>query len=650
MNKYFEEFLINYKRESNLEKRVELIWDSGEIYFDSSGPELKIIFETEIKNCKEANYLDGEIVLRLLYIQSNLVGNSLDNIVAEIKFIEENIHRLKIPQILGFAYMFLGVANAYQGNYAKAFDNVLLSKKSFEGFENYRQFGWVDYNLAVIHSDLKDYENAIEKFTASYQFFKEINFDYGIARCQTGMAAVLMQQGDLEVAEKLYNEALITFKDLRIQSALSRVYNDLGIIYRKRKEFSRAIDNLNLALDIRKSINHQQGIATTLNDLGELYLDIDENTKAINVLNESVILCTRINNHFKLSKAHQLLYFANKKNNNIELALHHLEEHGKYKDIVTNSSTNNRIKELEKKAATEKAEKEAEIEKLRNVELKYAFDIIEEKNKEILDSINYARRIQYTLLASDEILYKYLPNHFVLFKPKDIVSGDFYWFSKAKSENESESEVFYLAVCDSTGHGVPGAFMSLLNITYLNEAINEKNIAEPGKILDYVRERLIQSVSQDGAKDGMDATLMKFDVQPFDQTQGKRSKLEVTYAAAHNAPYLVRNSEISELPFDKMPVGKGELSIPFTTHEINIEKGDMIYLGTDGYADQFGGEKFGVKKAGGKKFKKSNLKSLLLANEDKDLNEQKEILQSTFENWRGSLEQVDDVCIIGVRI
>jgi serine phosphatase RsbU (regulator of sigma subunit) len=164
----------------------------------------------------------------------------------------------------------------------------------------------------------------------------------------------------------------------------------------------------------------------------------------------------------------------------------------------------------------------------------------------------------------------------------------------------------------------------------------------------------------------MDATLLKFNVQPFDQAQGKGLKLEITYAAAHNCPFLVRNGECLEMPFDKMPVGKGELTHSFSTYQIPLEKGDMIYLGTDGYSDQFGGEKFGVKKAGGKKFKKSNLKKLLVeianskpksvaSNQQKNSNEnlmqtQNSKLQTAFSEWKGDLEQIDDVCIIGIRI
>lgn len=267
----------------------------------------------------------------------------------------------------------------------------------------------------------------------------------------------------------------------------------------------------------------------------------------------------------------------------------------------------------------------------RTAEVVQQKDIIEHKQKEILDSIQYAKRIQQTILAHDDFLKKYLPEHFVLFKPKDIVSGDFYWATKPVFFPKGK-EQFYLAVCDSTGHGVPGAFMSLLNIAFLNEAINEKKITAPHEVFNHVRKRLISSVSKDGAQDGMDGILLCLDL----------AHRSVIYSAAHNRPILIRNGEIVEHPADKMPIGMGVRSDTFTVHTIQVQPGDSLYLYTDGYADQFGGAK-------GKKFKYKNLNDLLLSNCQRSPNEQREILDRTFEEWKGELEQIDDVCLIGLR-
>lgn len=253
-------------------------------------------------------------------------------------------------------------------------------------------------------------------------------------------------------------------------------------------------------------------------------------------------------------------------------------------------------------------------------------DIVEEKQKEILDSILYAEQIQRTLLANHSLVNEIIPDSFVYFQPKDIVSGDFYWATKKENR-------FYLAVCDSTGHGVPGAFMSLLNMTYLNEAINEKNMKEPNEVFDHVRRRLIENIAQYGRQDGMDAILLCFE----DKSD------TVYYAAANNAPVLISGGVLTELPADKMPIGKGEKQDAFTAYRFDIKKNDVIYLYTDGFADQFGGPK-------GKKFKYKQLEDLLLSIHAKPVKEQELTLEKSFLDWRGSLEQIDDVCIIGIRV
>ncbi|MFI5203804.1 MAG: tetratricopeptide repeat protein, partial [Flavobacteriales bacterium] len=244
-----------------------------------------------------------------------------------------------------------------------------------------------------------------------------------------------------------------------------------------------------------------------------------------------------------------------------------------------------------------------QVVELQKAEVERQKTIIEDKQKEIVDSINYAKRIQFTLLAHDEILKQNLNEHFIYFRPKDIVSGDFYWCTKKEND-------FYLAICDCTGHGVPGAFMSLLNITLLNEAINEKNISNPGNVLDFVRERIIKTM--EGNKDGMDAVLLKF------------SGNKLYYAAAHNCPVLIRDGILSELPSDKMPVGSGDMTQSFTTYEHELKKSDSLYVYTDGFADQFGGPK-------GKKFKYSNLKKVLIENNHAGLSSMNSKLNSVFE-------------------
>ena len=250
--------------------------------------------------------------------------------------------------------------------------------------------------------------------------------------------------------------------------------------------------------------------------------------------------------------------------------------------------------------------------------------LLEEKQKEITDSINYAKRIQSTLLENAKDLEFLKNDKFIFFQPKDIVSGDFYWVKK-------KHDFIYMAVCDSTGHGVPGAFMSLLNSSLMNEAVMARNISNPGEVFSFVREGLINHLDHENSKDGMDGILMEF------------SNSKIRYAAGNNAPVVIRNGSILELELDKMPIGFSDKKTPFRTFEFNPQKEDMIYLYTDGYADQFGGAK-------GKKFKYANLNKLLASISQQPMAEQRQILEKTINDWKGDLEQVDDICILGFRI
>lgn len=317
------------------------------------------------------------------------------------------------------------------------------------------------------------------------------------------------------------------------------------------------------------------------------------------------------------------------------------------------------IKYREKKLTKEKLILEKKVE-LRTKQLKEEKIKVEEAHKEITDSIHYAKRIQRALLASDLLLNKNLPEYFVLYKPKDIVSGDFYWAYKAEVNNKQQlvkngnatfGSRFLIATGDCTGHGVPGAFMSLLNISKLSETVNEKKIISPDLILNHVREEIIKALNPEGSKieskDGMDCVLCSFDF----------NKMELLFSAANNPLWLLRNNELIEYKQDKMPVGifYGELK-PFSLQTIKLLKNDVIYTFTDGYADQFGGPQLSSENLNeniqgqGKKFKYKQLKELLIRNSHLSMQEQKKFLDIAIENWKGNLEQVDDILIIGIKI
>ena len=274
--------------------------------------------------------------------------------------------------------------------------------------------------------------------------------------------------------------------------------------------------------------------------------------------------------------------------------------------------------------------------------------MIEKIYEEVQDSIRYAKRIQKAILPSGELINTCLPENFVLYKPKDIVAGDFYWLesiAKATDTDGEGVEKVLFAVADCTGHGVPGAMVSVVCNNALNRSVREYGLTDPGRILDKTREIVIEEFekSADEVKDGMDISLCSLQFN-FEGSQ-KRSEGTATlkWAGANNPLWIVRNRELIELKPDKQPIGKFAASVPFTTHEIELRHGDCLYLFSDGYADQFGGEK-------GKKFKSANLKQLLLSLQSESMGRQKELIDEVFEKWRGRLEQIDDVCVIGVKV
>jgi serine phosphatase RsbU (regulator of sigma subunit) len=434
-----------------------------------------------------------------------------------------------------------------------------------------------------------------------------------------------------------------------------------------------------MSFDIKKNLKDTMGMAMETNNLGEVYDSKGDAAKALSYFFESLSYSQKIHYQKFVIHTSQMISEIYFKQKNYEKAYEFYKLCTNLKDSVFNENNAKSLNEIEAKYQNEKKQllidnlnkentiKEVKIEKQQNktyflyaaagllcliiviaaigyrnkqnanriiseqkAEVERQRDQIEAKSKEVTDSILYAKRIQGAMLANTGLLKAHLPEHFVLYKPKDIVSGDFYWAG-------AQDNKFYLCAGDCTGHGVPGAFMSLLNISFLNEAVIEKRIESPEKILDHVRNQIITSLSNketgEGSRDGMDAVLCMFDMKG----------MWLRFAAANNPLWLIRNNELKIFAPDKMPVGMHHgRQKDFTLQTLGLRKNDIVYLLTDGYADQFGGDK-------GKKFKYKKLQDLLLKHCDKSMEEQKEILDLAVEQWRGKLEQVDDILVIGIK-
>lgn len=550
-----------------------------------------------------------------------------------------------------------------KGNVPEAMKYYFQSLKIKEQLHDSEGIANACYNLGHVYSESHDTINSIKYHQRALEIRKKINDRSNVGASLVAIGLFYKNAGKKDLALQYIQEALKIAEELEEEESIAIASYNLGSLLYDQGKFKEATSLFNKALFLSRKNRNPKGMASCLQSLGQLELEGNKNPKAAIVfLEEAFSIATEIESTDIVGGTSEKLSEAYEKLGDHKKALYYFKTTKAIADSLFNEEnvrklTSETLKyehEKEKLIAQKEQEKRdalARAESFRKnmiigasilfllVISGFSYSIynklkqnrkqkliIEEQQKEMIDSINYAKRIQFALLAHADLLKQNLPEHFVLFKPKDIVSGDFYW-------GTLKNDYFYLAVCDCTGHGVPGAFMSLLNINFLNEAINEKNITAPGEILDHVRNQLIKKL--DGGRDGMDAVLLRIPVN-------RGNTLTLQYAAANNSAMVMRDGEMIELAKDSMPIGLGEKKDPFKTHAIEIHKGDSVYLYTDGFADQFGGPK-------GKKFKYKQLDEALLANALKPLSEQAQNMTVLFENWRGELEQVDDVCVLGMR-
>ena len=613
---YFNKSLEIQREIKDLEGQAFSLSNLGTIY-DSKG-EIDKALEYYFAAVKIRENLDSKVSLAQSYNNIAVLYSNQNDLVSALKYHFQSLKIRKIindPSGLGLAYNNIGTTYTH------------LIETHFKGKNKFPD------SLMTL---------SLDYFKKGYDSYTIANNRKGIAFCLFNMADHYVLQADcyykkntiqydtvIAKAEKYFLQSFSIYKDLEEKEWLANINNGLSNVYFRLNKHTKAKDYGEQAMNIAKELGFPGTIQNSADILRKVYQENHEFEKALMMTNLFYIMRDSVineNNH-KEALSKYFLYQTEKQQlvNTAHQEKMALEFSAKTKQqttiiyfgisglvilIVFIIFIYNRFK----------------VTQQQNVIIQNQKHIVEESRKEIVDSINYAKRIQYALLAQKDVLTNNLKNYFIVFKPKDIVSGDFYWATEFNNK-------FYLAICDSTGHGVPGAFMSLLNMGFLSEAVKEKNIYKPADIFNYVRLRLMNSISNEGQMDGMDGILLCFD----------KNSGELTYAAANIQPVLVSDNALVELPKDRMPVGKGEKDNDFTNHTISYKTGDVLYLYTDGYADQFGGEK-------GKKFKYKQLNNLLLSINQHQMDSQSTILSNTLENWRGSLEQVDDVLIAGIKL
>jgi len=713
--KVFFEFLSSNKFE--IEEKREII---KKLKFTTDN-----IFEEFKKDTSDKNLLD---FLGIYYAIAKFYSEEDENIKKFTAVCDKQLELFTLindTNSIATVYHRIGSFYKYRSDYEQALDYFLKSLDLKRKVGNELGISYAYIGIANVFINWKKYEEAIKYYKFSLNASEQVSDTIGIASSYTGMGNVYTQINNIPIALKNHKKAYKYYLAINDYEGIALSLLNLGDIYIKTKEYDKALKVYNEALKITIEKNYK--IRTTLiyNKIAQINMIEENYNLAIEYYNKSLIIAKETNYRKVIVTDYEGLAKSYKQIGKSEKAYDYLTQFYTLKDSIFNEEKHKQLAEIETKYQTVQKEKTIKQQKFKlekdkilnekrtyqrnftliilllvfivlifvvrgyrnkrkaNVLLAKQRDKIEqqrnnvEKQKEIIEkihyevseSINYATKLQQAILPEHELLKNYLSEHFVLFKPKDKVSGDFYWWTYIEGHT-------IITAADCTGHGVPGAFMSMLGVSFLREIVEKEYITNTGLILKKLRKEIIKALKQKGAtgeqKDGMDMSIISINHETN----------VVQFSGANNPLYLILNSELRilneesstyvklcdnskfkiqnlkllyevnkiqnlkllyEVKPDKMPIAIYDKMDNFTTHEIQLQKGDQLYMFSDGFADQFGGEK-------GKKFKYKPFKRLLLENAERPMSEQKEILNTTFESWRGKEEQVDDVVVLGIKI
>ncbi|MFN3917098.1 MAG: tetratricopeptide repeat protein [Flavobacteriales bacterium] len=598
----------------------------------------------------------------------------------------------------------IGLVLVAEGDYLKALDCYFRGLDIKIAHNDLKGQAYFFNNIGNIYENLNDYTSAKDYFSRALEIAEELNDKYGQASSLTNIGLVYKNIKDYDSAHHCFTKAVNLFTELNDGFGLSKALNNLGQVLRHQGDIDGAYNVFTQSLIIKENLNDVLGMSGTLISLGEILLQKKRIQESLTHCKEAFDLAHLTRSLVNKRDACKCLSKAYETVNKPDLALIYFQRFTKYKDSLSSTDRTQDILRKEMDYKLEKArlsdsiqrqelEKISQLEKLQTqmqhdknlsrqrlilsivavgliLAAVFSFflykrvklteeqkkiieeqkQLVEEKNKDITDSIRYAQHIQTAILPPAAKVELCLPESFVLYRPRDIISGDFYWLEKIENQ-------IIVAAVDCTGHGVPGALVSIVGNNGLNRTVKEFGLTTPAEILDkldeLVNESFRQSSSNEFIRDGMDIALCN--ITPLNNSKPKKYKVQ--YSGANNPLWVFKknhngsvdqNGPYSFLEFkpDKQPIGQysiDEPNEPFSLHEVLLNEGDVFYIFSDGYADQFGGPK-------GKKFKYSQLRQLLLSIIHLPMNKQHQILDEKFDEWKGELEQVDDVCMIGIRL
>jgi serine phosphatase RsbU (regulator of sigma subunit)/predicted negative regulator of RcsB-dependent stress response len=662
--------------------RVDVLNGLGDALYRVN-PDEAIQYATEASNLAEMiNYAAG-----LAMANKNIgLGYYMQGELAEaLRYWEpalEQYEELGDKQMVANLMSNVGAIYYTSGKNLEAMELWIPALKMAEELSDSTRISTLLMNIGVIYSEMPStLDSAINYYNRTIEMGEALGDHHMVGVTTINLGEVYMEKQEYDSA-LFYFEKSLTI--LTSSSDIAMALNFIGAIYSERGDYQRALAYREDALEMTWKENAQRERAGILLGLANTYENLENPLKAIEYFREAEILAEGIGLNEELSGAYEGLATNYAEIEDYPNAYKYLSLQNTIDDVIYRIESENMTTELMNSYQMEKKqneitvlEQQAEIDQLNSKRqrgliigtavfgllilalaaglynrwryVRRTNQKINEQKQQITDSITYAQRIQSAILPSQEVMEELLPDHFVLYRPKDIVSGDFYWIKEVQDH-------LVIVGADCTGHGVPGAFMSMLGITMFNDLIGDRCFDAPGAILDRLREKvkemLVQQGNSDEQKDGMDLAIAVFN----------KTTKEIHFSGANNPLYIIRRKDrpeqkdleafasidngdfrLFELKGDKQPIGTHWEETPFRTTSVKLMEQDSFYMFSDGYIDQFGGE-------ARKKFKSMNFKKLLLSVQKESMDMQRQSLEQAFDQWRGPYEQIDDIIVLGVKV
>ncbi len=655
--------------------RVNILNELSDVYHNDNPKKATEISAEAIALSNKIQFNSGIFHSNMGMALAFYVGGNLDSAIYYFEIARLQAEKNKNINDLAGVYSNFGNVYGDKGNNKKCIQYYLIAAEYTSKLNKPKKTAYIIVNIGTVYSVLGQHDSAL----VFYQKAKDLlvgldKNEEKLPIIYNNIGATYLELKDTAKAEIAFTEAFRISTIHNDQRGLAAAYDHLGIIAFSKGFHDSAVVMLNKSIAIYEKTGSKAGISEVRVHLGELYYIDKKYDLAIECLTTGRIIAEGMPDYYNLKSYYSVLSKVYEAKGDFQKALDFHKQFMVIKDTIFNLNNSNVVSEMKTQLENEKGLREIEAlhakdqkktfiiysaivlgvlfllllivgfnryqvkkrsEELlshQNEEIQHQKDVIEEKNKDITDSIRYAQRIQNAILPSKEAIKNIFPESFVLFRPKDIVSGDFYWF-----EDLGDYKLF--SVVDCTGHGVPGAMLSVVGNNLLNKAVLDEKLIMPDKLLQYLNENISHMLRQKHEdtiiEDGMDIAMCAFHVPT--QT--------LYYSGSFNSLYHIRNGALTETKSDKLFIGNYYIQPDkkFQLHSIKAEKGDSFYVFSDGFADQFGGQN-------GKKFKYKPFQELLVKMQQEKMESQGEILEATFDTWKGKLNQVDDVCVIGIRI